>query len=415
VVCYVVCKLAKGKGRHPINALTPLRVSKLSDPGRYTDGNGLYLVIDQSGAKRWVLRTVVKGRRRDMGLGGIRIISLAEARTTAQRYRAIARNGGDPFEERHRKHAVIPTFEEAAVAVHANLVPSWKNPKHAAQWIRTLEEYAFPLISQRPVSQISSGDVLRILSPIWLEKQETAKRMSQRISSVIKWARASGYFLGDDPVEAAKIGLPRQSRRVRRHASVDFHAVPELVEQLRKCPSQPISKLALEFLILTASRTKEVLEASWEEVDQPKQLWVLLPPDRTKTGQPHRVPLTERMVEILKEAQALSLGSHFIFANPGTGLPLSYNTLLHVLQKRVGSSATVHGFRSSFKDWAAETTTFSNEVSEMALSHKIANRVEAAYRRGDLLEKRRGMMAAWEDFIFNQNVKVVTVDFKAQG
>ena len=209
-------------------------------------------------------------------------------------------------------------------------------------------------------------------------------------------------------------GLPRQLRNVRRYASVNFDAVPTLVEQIRDCSSEPISKLAFEFLILTASRTKEVLEARWEEVEPSTKLWIL-PPERTKTSQPHRVPLTDRMEEVLQEARTLSPGSQLIFPNVRTGKPLSYNTLLHVLQKRVGSTATVHGFRSSFKDWASETTNFSNEVSEMALSHKIPNKVEAAYRRGDLLGKRRELMQAWSDYVCGTTGQVVSVKFGSIG
>ena len=402
------------QGKHPINALNAKRVSKLSEPGRYADGNGLYLIVDKSGAKRWVLRCVVAGRRRDMGLGGLKTVSLAEARQLAQSYRTIARSGGDPLANRRQKRAIIPTFEFASRNVHKTLLPSWRNPKHAAQWIKTLEEYAFPIIGKRPVSQVASGDVLRILSPIWLRKPETGKRLSQRIATVLKWARANGYFSGDDPVAGAMAGLPRQLRKVRRYASVNFDAVPTLVEQIRDCSSEPISKLAFEFLILTASRTKEVLEARWEEVEPSTKLWIL-PPERTKTSQPHRVPLTDRMEEVLQEARTLSPGSQLIFPNVRTGKPLSYNTLLHVLQKRVGSTATVHGFRSSFKDWASETTNFSNEVSEMALSHKIPNKVEAAYRRGDLLGKRRELMQAWSDYVCGTTGQVVSVKFGSIG
>ena len=403
-----------GKGKHPEKALNAKRVANLSVPGRYGDGNGLYLVVDKSGAKRWVLRTVVRGRRRDMGLGGVRTVSLADARLLAQGYRGVARGGGDPLANRKEATASIPSFEEAALKVHEGLRPSWKNPKHADQWIKTLERYAFPIIGKCPVSQVSSAELLRILSPIWLAKEETASRLAQRISTVIKWARAAGYFSGDDPMAAARPGLPRQTNKVRRHPSVDFNVVPDLVKRVRGCNSLPTSRLALEFLILTASRTKEVLEATWAEVDETQSLWVL-PTERTKIGREHRVPLTRRMKEILREARNVSMGSELIFASPTTGRSLSYNTLLHVLQKRVGSTATVHGFRSSFKDWASETTNFANEVSEMALSHKIPNPVEAAYRRGDLLEKRRELMVAWEDFICSPGDRIVAVDFKAQG
>jgi len=402
------------KGKHPVNALTAMRVSRLSAPGRYADGSGLHLVIDKSGAKRWVLRTVVRGRRRDMGLGGVRTVSLAQARLTAQRYRAIARSGGDPLEERRRESKAIPTFEKAAITVHAGLVPSWRNAKHAAQWINTLKRHAFPLIGPRPVSQITSADVLRILAPIWTEKPETAKRLSQRISAVIKWARASEFYTGDDPVGAALAGLPRQKHGVQHHKSLAFDHVPELVLKLRACSANPESKLALEFLILTAARTTEVIGAKWDEVDFDKRLWTV-PGSRMKMKETHRVPLTSHAMDLLERARSLSPDSEFIFPNQITGEPLSYNTLLFVLQRRLGLTATVHGLRSSFKDWASETTSFPNEVSEIALSHKIPSKVESAYRRGDLLEKRRPLMAAWGDYVWGAKGQVVSVEFGSGG
>jgi integrase len=358
------------KGKHPVNALTAMRVSRLSAPGRYADGSGLHLVIDKSGAKRWVLRTVVRGRRRDMGLGGVRTVSLAQARLTAQRYRAIARSGGDPLEERRRESKAIPTFEKAAITVHTGLVPSWRNAKHAAQWINTLKQHAFPLIGPRPVSQITSADLLRILSPIWTEKPVTAKRLSQRISAVIRWARASEFYTGDDPVEAALAGLPRQKHDVRHHESLNFDHIPELIRKLRACSAKPESKLALEFLILTAARTIEVLGTKWDEVDFEKRLWVV-PASRMKIKETHRVPLASHAMDLLGQARALSPEPEFIFPDQITGKRLTTNTLLDVLKKRLGLTATVHGLRSSFKDWASETTNFPNEVSEMALSHKI--------------------------------------------
>jgi len=399
------------KGKHPLNALNAMRIGKLSSPGRYADGNGLYLVVDQSGAKRWVLRTVVRGRRRDMGLGGIKTVTLAEARVMAQKYREIARSGGDPLEKRRLESQEVPTFKEAAFAVHQSLLPSWKNPKHAKQWIKTIEIYAFPFIQARPISHVTSADVLRVLSPVWIEKPETARRLAQRITRIIKWARASQYYSGDDPVEAALEGLPRQKKSVNHHKALNFGQIPQLIEQLRRCTAKPESKLALEFLILTASRTGEVLGAKWDEVDFPERLWVV-PGSRMKNGESHRVPLNDYVMDVLKRARLLSNESEFIFSNQNTGRPLSYNTLLFVLQRRLGLSATVHGFRSSFKDWASETTNFSNEVSEMALAHRIPSRVESAYRRGDLLEKRRGLMVAWGEYACGKKGQVVPVDFK---
>ena len=302
------------KGKHPANALTAMGISKMSAPGRYADGNGLYLVIDKSGAKRWVLRTVVQGRRRDMGLGGVRTVSLAQARTSAQGYRTIARSGGDPLEVRRRESKAIPTFEKASTTVHANLLPGWKNPKHAARWINTLQRYAFPLVGARPVNQISSADVLRILSPIWREKPETAKRLGQRILVVIKWARASEFYTGDDPVGSGLAGLSRQQHNVQHHESLNFNNVPKLICDLRVCTAKPESKLALEFLVLTASRTIEVLGAKWDEIDLEKRLWIV-PASRMKMKKTHRVPLNNHTMDLLKQAGAHSPEYKFIFPN----------------------------------------------------------------------------------------------------
>ncbi len=333
-----------------------------------------------------------------MGLGSVRLVPLKEARELAHRFRGIARAGGDPFEERRRATTIIPTFSEAAHATHRAYLPTWKNSKHADQWINTLTQYAFPLIGQRPVDQITSADIARILGPIWSEKPETARRLSQRLSAVIKWTRAHGHFHGIDPVELAKEGLPRQRARVNHHRGVPYNAVPGLVKQLRTCTSDPITRLAFEFLILTAARTTEVLEARWSEITTATDLWIL-PAERSKTARAHRVPLTERTCAILTEARAQSTMSDFVFPSPVTQRPLSNNTLLHLLQKRLDVDATVHGFRGAFKTWAAECTHFGTGVSEMALAHTIANRVEAAYQHSDLLEKRRMLMAAWDRFV----------------
>ena len=400
--------------RHPHHVLTTTKVRKLATPGRFADGGGLYLVCDPSGAKRWVLRTVVRGRRRDMGLGSVRTTSLAQARELAQEYRSVARRGDDPFEHRRKETAVIPSFEEAATTVHHGLVPTWKNSKHADQWIRTLQRFAYPVIGRRPINQVTSAEVLRVLTPIWTQKPETAKRVAQRIGTVIRWARANRYFSGDDPVSLALTALPKATRTVTHHAALPFVEIPALVRRLRESSAQPESKLALEFLILSASRTREVLLATWSEIDLEQGLWVL-PAVRTKTGRAHRVPLTGRMVELLDAARELPRKSEFIFCNPRSGRALSYNTLLFVVQRRLKEKTTVHGLRSSFKDWAAETTNYGNEISEMALSHAISSDVEAAYRRGDLLEKRRGLMQAWTEFVCRTEDTVVTGAFTRRG
>ncbi len=288
-----------GTGRHPENALTTVQVRALKAPGRYADGHGLYLVVDPSGAKRWLLRIVIQGRRRDIGLGGASLVSLAEAREKALAYRKTARNGGDPLAEHRKAQAIIPTFAEAAELVHAEHKATWKNPKHAAQWIATLRTYANPHLGAKRVDQIETPDVLRALSPIWLTKSETARRVRQRIGTVLDWAKAAGHRSGENPVDGVGRGLPRQSERDEHHAALPYSEVPAFVTRLRATSDQgEVSRLAFEFLILTAARTGEVLGAQWSEIDESQALWTV-PAVRMKAGREHRVPLSLRALEIL--------------------------------------------------------------------------------------------------------------------
>jgi hypothetical protein len=244
------------RGKHPEKALSALKIRSLKEPGRYADGNGLYLVVDPSGAKRWMLRTVVQGRRRDIGLGGTSLVSLAEAQEKALSYRKRAREGGDPLAERRRVEAKAPTFSEAARRVFDEHFPSWKNVKHASQWMNTLRQYAFPMIGDMPVNEIDSPHILRVLSPIWLSKPETARRVRQRIGTVLSWAKAAGYRTGDNPVEGVAKGLPKQRDRNEHHAAMPFADIPAFVERMRGDTGHgEITRLALEFLILTATRT----------------------------------------------------------------------------------------------------------------------------------------------------------------
>ena len=257
-----------------------------------------------------------------------------------------------------------------------------------------------------PVSQITSADVLKVLAPIWIEKADTAKKIRQRLRMIIKWARAQGYFTGDDPVELAEQALPKVKASGAHFKSVSYDDLPEIIERLQASSVSLATRLALEFLILTASRTTEVLEAHWSEIDLDKKLWVI-PAERMKASRDHEVPLTERMIEILQAAAELKLDNGLIFPSALNGKAMSNNTLRLALQKRLGVDATVHGMRSAFKDWAAETTTYPNEVSEMALAHSIGSKVEAAYRRGNLLTKRRQMMADWDAFLTGKDRKVI--------
>src|SRR5512145_2191595 len=256
----------KQAGRHPDRALSAAKVRSIQQPGRYADGNGLYLVVDPSGAKRWMLRTVVKGRRCDIGLGGLQLVSLAEAREEAIKLRKLARAGGDPLAARRAKSA-IPTFAEAAHRVHADHVKTWKNKKHAAQWINTLQQYALPYIGTQRVDQIDTPDVLRVLSSIWLIKPETARRVKQRIGTELDWAKAAGFRTGENPVDGVSQGLPRQPDRKNHHAALPYDDVPAFIRRLRASDNSEVAKLAFEFLILSATRTDEVLSMRWSEVD----------------------------------------------------------------------------------------------------------------------------------------------------
>lgn len=393
-----------GKGLHPDKALTAVRVRGLKLPGRYADGNGLYLVVEPTGSKRWLLRTMVQGRRRDIGLGGLSLVSLAEARERALSYRKLARDGGDPLAERRKARATVPTFAEAAERVHEEHKASWENEKHAAQWIATLRSYALPHFGTRRVDQIETPDVLRALSPIWLTKPETARRVRQRIGTVLDWAKAAGHRSGDNPVEGVARGLPKQGEREEHHAALPFAAVPAFIADLRAGERGEVARLAFEFLILTAARTSEVLGAEWAEIDEGEALWIV-PGRRMKKRREHRVPLSDRAMSILRDVKPLAGASTFIFTGRSGTKPLS-NMVFEMTLRRKKLEITTHGFRSSFRDWAAETTSFPREVAEMALAHVIENRVEAAYRRGDLLAKRRELMEQWATFCDTVPVKL---------
>jgi integrase len=396
-------KRTKDKGRiankklgqpHPQKALSALRIRSLQVAGRYADGNGLYLVVDPSGAKRWMLRTIVHGKRRDIGLGGLSLVSLAEAREEALRLRKMARTGGDPLADKRKAKTL--TFKQAAQRVHETHKPSWKNPKHAQQWINTLTEYAFPVFGNRRVDQIDTPDVLRALTPIWLDKPETARRVRQRIRAVFDWAKAAGLRTGDNPVEGVGNVLPKQGDKDEHHAALPYDHVPAFLESLRKSDAGLSARLAFEFLILTAARMGEVIGATWREIDFDKATWTI-PAHRMKAENEHRVPLSQACVEILRQAKELE-GTH-IFPGRTADKPLSNMVFLMLLRRmKLKGKVTPHGFRSTFRDWAAERTNFSREVCEMALAHVIENKVEAAYRRGDLFEKRRELMAMWAKF-----------------
>ena len=392
--------------KHPNNELTALKIKKLTIPGRYADGNNLYLEVDKSGARRWTLRVTILGRRRDMGLGGISTVSLEEARELAYQYRKIARSGGDPILERQKNRGLQTTLIYCTKKVHEINLPTWKNEKFAKQWLSSLEHHVFPTIGKLPISQVTSADILRVLTPIWNTKGDTAKKIKQRLRMIIKWARAQGFFQGDDPVELAEQALPKQLKSDDHHKSLEFEKLPEMISNLRKSKISLPTKLALEFTILSACRTSEVLNAKWEEIDLTKLIWSI-PSERMKGGKVHQVPLTDRMTVILNDCKKLKTNNDLLFPSEINGEALSNNTMRLALKKRLKVDATVHGMRSSFKDWASETTNFANEVSEMALAHTISNKTELAYRRRTLIEKRRHLMQKWSDYLNNKEGEVI--------
>ena len=324
------------------------------------------------------------------------MVSLAEAREQALHYRKIARDGGDPSLIRKREQVEIPTFEKAAEQVHEERRSTWRNAKHAQQWINTLRQYAYPEIGKIRVDLVDTPAVLRALAPIWLTKAETARRLRQRIGIVLDWAKAAGFREGDNPVSGVTKGLPKQPAKEGHHAALPYRQVPAFVARLQKEGDGELARLAMEFLILTASRTSEVLNARWAEVDLDGKTWIV-PAERMKAKRAHRVPLAPRCLEILQRAKYLAADSPLVFPGRTNSKPMSNMVLLSML-KRMEVPATTHGFRSSFRDWAAETTSFPRELAEMALAHTIENKVEAAYRRGDLFEKRRTMMEAWAEY-----------------
>ena len=390
------------------NALTPLAV-KNAKPGRHADGGGLHLLVKETGARSWVYRFMLKGKARDIGLGaasGPETISLATARDKAAALRMQVKAGVDPLAERHRGAAEALaaaqaaqiagiTFKAVAEAYVAANEGSWRNDKHRQQWRNTLASYVYPVMGELPVADIGTAHVLKILEPIWQGKPETASRIRGRIETVLDAAKARGYREGENPARwrghIAQI-LPARSRLTRgHHKAMPYDAVPAFVGAIRA--REAMAALALEFVVLTATRTSEVLGATWGEVDLAKAIWTI-PAARMKAGKEHRVPLSPRAVEILERVKPL--GKDCLFpADKGGKLS---TMAMAMLLRRMKLDCTVHGFRSGFRDWAAECTGYAHEVCEMALAHVIGNKAEAAYRRGDLFDKRRKLMEAWATY-----------------
>lgn len=368
--------------------------------GLHADGDGLMLQVTENKARSWILRTMIHGKRRNMGLGGWPMVPLKEAREKASQYRKIAREGGDPFAVRAKANAPVPSFRRAAQTVHEEHSPSWKNKKHAAQWISTLEDYVFPALGDSRVDRVRSEDIFRTLAPIWLTKPETARRVLQRIGTVLLWAKGNGHLSSSptDEIGSARKALPKQSDKPKHHTALPYKDLPQFFTKLHACGASEPIKLAFELLILTATRTNEVLEAKWPEIDLDKGVWTI-PSSRMKAGREHDVPLSKRCLEILQSARKLSDDAKgFVFPGTVSGKPLSNMVFLMTL-RRMGMTITAHGFRSSFRVWCAEQTQFPREVAEAALAHVVKDATEAAYMRSTFFEQRRELMGRWSHYI----------------
>jgi integrase len=390
-----------------VQKLSALGVARTKADGLYGDGLGLYLQV-RNGAKSWIFR-YGSGGRRYLGLGPCHTVSLSDAREKARTARRQLLDGMDPIEAKRQARAnsrvaaaSAMTFAQSASSYITTHAAGWKNAKHAAQWTATLETYAFPMIGALPVAAIDTGLVIRVLEPIWNSKNETASRVRGRIESILDWAKVSGLRTGENPARWKGhldhlLAARSKVAAVEHHAALAYRELPAFMAEIER-QSGSTGAMALRFAILTAARTGEVIGATWSEIDLNARLWTI-PAARMKGRREHRVPLSGPVVQILNTMAGLrTSSSDYIFPGQRKGKPLSDMSLLAVLKRMGRADLTTHGFRSTFRDWAAETTTFPSEVVEMALAHAVSSKVEAAYRRGDLFQKRRELMDAWAAF-----------------
>ena len=387
-------------------AIHKLKAQKVrtAQAGKYEDGSGLRLVVSKALSRRWVLRYTIYGKRREMGLGSYPMVSLAQARDDSLEYRRLAKSGIDPIHNRRQERQRIPTFTSCAAALIRSKRHSWKNRKHGRQWVATLKTYARPKFGHKPIDQINTDDVLSALTPIWQSKTETASRVRSRIENVLDYATAKKYRAGPNPAQwrghlDKLLPSPKTISNVVHHPALPYTDLPDFYRSISESTS--LSAVALRFTILTAARTGEVLAAQWSEIDLTARVWTV-PPERMKAKREHRVPLSDEAVLLLRTLPKLN-DSPYLFGSV-EGKPLSSMAMLQFMRKRgygldgKNGNAVPHGFRSTFRDWASEESGFNRETAEMALAHTIENKVEAAYRRGDLFEKRRQMMQAWSKF-----------------
>lgn len=389
--------------KRTFNKLSARTVESKRKAGLYGDGGGLWLQVSPSGSKSWLFRFMLQGRAREMGLGSCRVFSLNEAREKAAAQRKLLAAGVDPIEARDAltaqerlQAAQATTFKQCAEAyIEANRA-GWRNSKHAGQWESTLRMYAYPILGPLPVQAIDTGLVQKVLTPIWTKKTETAMRVRGRIEAILDWARVQGQRTGENPAAwrghlDKLLPKPEKVRKVEHLAALPYVDLPEFLRELRQ--QEGVGPRALEFSILTAARTGEVIGARPEEFNLESKLWTI-PGERMKAGRDHRVPLSPRTVAIVTQMQKLGEGE-YLFPGGKAGKPLSNAAMSAVLKRMGRDDITVHGFRSTFRDWAAEQTNFPREVAEAALAHVLKDKTEAAYQRGDLFAKRQKLMEAW--------------------
>lgn len=394
-----------------IQRLSALRVDREKKPGYYADGGGLYLQVTAAGSKSWLFRFTLSGRAREMGLGALHTVGLADARLKAADCRKLLHEGHDPIEKRNQARsdaqlaaAKAITFEGCADAYIAAHCAGWKSVKHADQWKNTLATYAYPVFGNLSVASIDTALVMKSLEAIWTSKTETASRLRGRIESVLDWATVRGYRQGENPARwkghLDKL-LPARNKvmKVEHHLALPYAEIGDFMTSLRA--QDGMGARALEFAILTAARSGEVRGATWAEIDLDAALWIV-PPERMKAKKEHRVPLSPAAIRLLKQLPRMD--SDLVFPSVKSGKAISDMTMAAAL-KRMGVKAVPHGFRSTFRDWAAEQTNYPRDVAEMALAHTIGDKVEAAYRRGDLFEKRRRMMADWAKYCSVRSIK----------
>ena len=375
--------------------LTATIIKALAAAGRYGDGGTLFLSIAPGGSKSWVQRVTIDGHRRDIGLGGWPVVSLAKARQRAFANRVAIADGLDPLAEKRKTRT--PTFRHAAEQTFEANKPRWRNPKVESNWMQQLERHAFKRLGDMPVDQIGREDVLAVLTPIWTTKPETARRVRRTIKATLRWCQAHGFVEHNAAGEAIAGALPAVKQHFR---ALPYAEVPEALQVVEGSRASPAVRLCLRFLILTAARSGEARGATWTEIDTEAREW-RIPPDRMKGGVEHRQPLSDAAMAVLEQARALADGSGLVFPSPTRrGKPLSDMALTKLLRDNgLAERTTVHGFRSAFRDWAAERTDVEHAIMELALAHQVGSAVERAYARSDLLEKRRDLMERWAFFV----------------